>query len=80
MPCHHLHAAAAAAAAVCVRRHECRQLSDFDYVIVDREGQLEEGVDKLCPAITYMLLLLPPLLCFCCAGMNATSSPTLTMS
>lgn len=34
-----------------VCRHECRQLSDFDYVVVNREGQLEECVDKLCSII-----------------------------
>lgn len=32
-------------------RHECRQVSDFDYVVVNREGQLEECVDKLCAII-----------------------------
>lgn len=49
-------AASAAAAAVCdggyiIHRRECRQLSDFDYVVVNKEGQLEECVDKLCAII-----------------------------
>ena len=47
----HLHPAVAAAAALFVCRHECRQLSDFDYVVVNKEGQLEECVDKLCSII-----------------------------
>jgi hypothetical protein len=34
-----------------IHRRECRQLSDFDYVVVNKEGQLEECVDKLCAII-----------------------------
>jgi hypothetical protein len=63
-----VHEPPTAAAAVFVCRHECRQLCDFDYAVMNREGQLEECVNKLCSAITYMLLLLP--LCSG-AGMNA---------
>lgn len=34
-----------------MHRHECRQLSDFDYVVVNKEGHLQECVDKLCAII-----------------------------
>jgi hypothetical protein len=77
VPCHHLHAFAAATPVVFLLcRHECHQLSDFDYVVVNREGQLEECVNKLCTYIPRLPLLL---LCLC-AGMNVASCPTLTMS
>lgn len=39
----------APAAVLC--RHECKQLGDFTYVVTNREGQLEECVDKLCAII-----------------------------
>lgn len=40
-------------------RHECQQLPEFDYVVVNKEGQLEECVDKLCAIIDAERLKAP---------------------